>query len=222
MIVQSVEKCGVDESCRPDHGCRPDQKFTEHTSEAISKHLRGKGEEELEAPAKVVAVKTLHGDNGVGRVRRARSTRVGDIGHDGDKTVLFHVEFTWAQKLGHHQVPEVTEGISDQLRNESRNDDRRRTQREEQIHCRTERNHEHTDYPCANSICGHVLVVVADSSSDFGIWRVVFDEVDQFELSSGIVLVHGSVHAIGDIVGHVRIPSVELLEEFELLVGLGF
>lgn len=105
VVVEGVEERGVDQVGGPDHGCGPYQELAEQASETVAEHLRGKGEEKLEPPAKVVAVETLHGNDGVGRIRCAPSPRVRDVGHDGYQRVLLHVEFSGAQELWHDKIP---------------------------------------------------------------------------------------------------------------------
>ena len=122
----------------------------------------------------------------------------------------------------HDKVPSQSNGIGDQLGDESRDDDRGGSQGEQHVHARAESDHEHTDDPCADGVGGHIDIVVADRGTDFGVWRVVLHQIDEFELGGAIVVMDGSEHAILDVGRQVGIPSVKLLQEPEFSIGFRF
>ncbi|ELU43334.1 hypothetical protein AG1IA_02635 [Rhizoctonia solani AG-1 IA] len=81
---------GVDECSRPDHGARPDQEASAYASETEAKHLSGDDEGKLVGGPPILLIKQALGSNDVCCICTAGD----DVGHDGDESVFFDVEWT--------------------------------------------------------------------------------------------------------------------------------
>lgn len=80
MIVQGSEQTSVDQSRRPDHSSGGDEETVEETSDTKSQHLGGDTHEDLESPAKVLAVKGTLSEQHISSV--GSTTVESGIGHD--------------------------------------------------------------------------------------------------------------------------------------------
>jgi len=80
MIVEGIDECSIHKSTRPNHGCRFHKIFTHQASDSKTNALRCDGQQNVEAPAKVLSIKASLSNNGVGKV--ADTTPKCCISHD--------------------------------------------------------------------------------------------------------------------------------------------
>lgn len=93
--MQCVHERGVGQRLRPNHCSRPNQEPPHDAGHAKPKTLRGKDEEHLEAPAKVLLVKDLLCQKNVGSV--SHTSLDGDVGHHDNHGVFLDVEGAWVE-----------------------------------------------------------------------------------------------------------------------------
>lgn len=196
----------------------------EETSETKSEHLSRDTHQDLETPAKSLAVKGTLSKQDISSI--GGTTVESGIGHDDSQRVLLlaegtgvKVEFETKQgelAIRHKLLPSLPDGVCNNLSDITGDNNVGTAHGEQHVQRRTNGGEKQTNGPGTNGVAVATFVNVGNGSPHFRV-RGVFHQLDGDAHGGVAIRMHGLVELVVNIGGQVGVPLVLLLDVLDML-----